>query len=453
MEEKHDNFGGMTVDETPIDKPGGETPDERELLIFGESGGSFTNDGDKNYRRLRARTVILLLLAGLMIGAAAAYFGLSAYAGGARGISLARTFGKHDVTVIGDLLDHIDKYHFGDPLDDKKLVDSAAHALVDAMEDPYAAYFTPKEHDDYSQSFNGNYVGIGIIVYNPDGTGALVHRVYEDSFAEQAGMKAGDLIVAVDGVDVKNVSSTELVERVTGEPGTTVDITFLRDGAEQTVTVTRGEVYVKRVEYAMLENNVGYLSLTTFSGNAVNEFRGAIDALKEQGAEKLVVDLRDNPGGSLGIVVDICDMLLPEGVICSMQGKTTDPTKYFESDAEMYDIPFVVLVNDYSASASEIFAGAMQDNGRAKIIGIQTYGKGVVQTTFPMGGDHGWIKLTTDAYYTPNGTNLGGTGITPDRIVELPEELRDLDIYDLFHEHRAEDTQLKAALEELEAAN
>ncbi len=452
MEEKNDNFGSMTVDETNIDKPEAAAEDERELLIFGEEERSFKKDGG-SYKKLRARTVALLLIGGILLGAVSAFLGVTAYMGGFNGIALAKTYADHDVSVIGDLLDHIDKYHFGDPIDDKKLVESASHALVDAMEDPYAAYFTPKEHDDYSASFNGNYVGIGVVVYNPDGSGALVHRVYEDSFAEQAGVREGDLIIAVDGVDVKTVSSSELVSRITGEPGTTVDLTILRGEEELTLTVTRGEVYVKRVEYAMLENGVGYLHLTSFSGSAVTEFRDAIEDMQAQGAKSLVVDLRDNPGGSLGIVVDICDMLLPDCTICSMQGKTTDPTKYFYSDKEMYDIPMAVLVNDYSASASEIFAGAMQDNGRAKIIGIQTYGKGVVQTTFPMTGDHGWIKLTTDAYYTPNGTNLGGTGITPDTVVELPEELRDTDIYDLFRDHRAEDTQLAAAIAELNSAD
>ncbi len=452
MEEKNDNFGSMTVDETNIDKPEAAAEDERELLIFGEEERSFKKDGG-SYKKLRARTVALLLIGGILLGAVGAFWGVTAYMGGFNGIALAKTYADHDVSVIGDLLDHIDKYHFGDPIDDKKLVESASHALVDAMEDPYAAYFTPKEHDDYSASFNGNYVGIGVVVYNPDGSGALVHRVYEDSFAEQAGVREGDLIIAVDRVDVKTVSSSELVSRITGEPGTTVDLTILRGEEELTLTVTRGEVYVKRVEYAMLENGVGYLHLTSFSGSAVTEFRDAIEDMQAQGAKSLVVDLRDNPGGSLGIVVDICDMLLPDCTICSMQGKTTDPTKYFYSDKEMYDIPMAVLVNDYSASASEIFAGAMQDNGRAKIIGIQTYGKGVVQTTFPMTGDHGWIKLTTDAYYTPNGTNLGGTGITPDTIVELPEELRDTDIYDLFRDHRAEDTQLAAAIAELSSAD
>jgi carboxyl-terminal processing protease len=132
-----------------------------------------------------------------------------------------------------------------------------------------------------------------------------------------------------------------------------------------------------------------------------------------------------------------------------MQGKTTEETEYFRSDKEMYDIPFVVLVNENSASASEIFAGAMQDNGRAKIIGVQTFGKGVVQTTFRLDNGHGYLKLTTDAYYTPNGTNLGGTGITPDIAAELPEELKTLDVYTLYTQHLEEDTQIQAALKEL----
>ena len=146
---------------------------------------------------------------------------------------------------------------------------------------------------------------------------------------------------------------------------------------------------------------------------------------------------------------DICDLLLPECTIVSMQGKTTDPTEYFYSDKEMFDIPFVVLVNEYSASASEIFAGAMQDNGRAKVIGTQTYGKGVVQTTFTLNGDHGYLKLTTDAYYTPNGKNLGGTDITPDIVVEQAEEYANVDIYTLVSEYGENDLILQAAISEL----
>ena len=452
MEEKND-FANMTVDRTAIDgEPAPTDSPDRELLIFGEGGGSFTKEnGPSKFTKLKTRYIVLLVLAGMVLGAAAALGAVAVVSGGLSNLHWAKTMSEHDYSVIGDVLEYIDRYHFGDPIDEQKLIDSAAHGLVDAMDDPYAAYFTVKEHDEYSSSFNGNYVGIGIVVYNPDGTGALVHRVYEGSFAEEAGLLAGDLITAVDGVGVKDVSGTELVDRITGESGTTVDITFTRGGEEMTLTVTRGEVYVRRVEHMMLDDGIGYLNLTSFSGNAVNEFRDALDDLIANGAKSVAVDLRNNPGGSLSIVVDICDMLLPECVICSMQGKTTDPTKYFNSDAEMYDLPMCVIVNEHSASASEIFAGAMQDNGRAKIVGAKTYGKGVVQTTFPMEGEHGWIKLTTDAYYTPNGTNLGGMGVTPDVEVGLAEELDGLDPYDLIHDHIDEDAQLAAAVELLKA--
>ena len=245
------------------------------------------------------------------------------------------------------------------------------------------------------------------------------------------------------------MSSDELVSLIKGEEGSTVDITFIRGEQEITTTVTRGEVYVKRVDRFMLDGDIGYLYLSSFTGNALEEFKEALDFFEENGARSMIVDLRDDPGGSLYTVVDICDLLLPECTIVSMQGKTTDPTEYYKSDKSMNDIPFVVLVNEYSASASEIFAGAMQDHGRAKIIGTKTYGKGVVQTTLTLNGDNGYLKMTTDAYYTPNGTNLGGTGITPDIEVQLAEEYMGADIYTLVTEYAEFDAQLQSAIAEL----
>ncbi len=429
--------------------PAPDTDGARELLIFGEGDGALSKDRGVRYTKPKLGYLAIALLGGIVLGAALTILAVSSIAGGLSNLSMIKNMGKYDSSVISELMQKIDVYHFGETPDSQELVDRASHALVDAVQDPYASYFTEKEYSDYTASFNGRYYGIGVLVKTPDGTGSTVVRVYEGSFAEQAGLMAGDLIVKVDGKDVRNVTSNELVSLIKGEEGTTVDITVVRGGKEQTVTVTRGEVYVKRVEYMMLEDNVGYIYLSQFSGNASDEFEAAINDLSGKGAKSLIVDLRDDPGGGLNIVVDICDMLLPECVICSMQGKTTETTEYFRSDKEMYDIPFVVLVNGNSASASEIFAGAMQDNGRAKIIGTQTYGKGVVQTTFRLENGHGFIKLTTDAYYTPNGTNLGGTGITPDIVVDLPEELKAYDIYTLYTEHLKEDTQIQAALKAL----
>ena len=422
---------------------------DRELLIFGEGDGALSKDTGVKYTKPKLGYLAIALLGGIVLGAAVTILAVSSITGGLSNLRLIKNMGKYDSSVISELMQKIDAYHFGDTPSSDKLVEEASHALVDAVDDPYASYFTEKEYTDYSSSFNGRYCGIGVLVQKPDSTGSVIVRVYEDSFAEQAGVKAGDVIIKVDDKEVKDISSNELVDLITGEAGTTVDLTVLRDDRKLTITVTRGEVYVKRVDSMMLEDNVGYIYLSQFSGDAVKEFETALNELTEQGAKSLIIDLRNDPGGALNIAVKLCDMMLPECVICSMQGKTTEETEYFRSDKEMYDIPFIVLVNENSASASEIFAGAMQDNGRAKIIGVQTFGKGVVQTTFRLDNGHGYLKLTTDAYYTPNGTNLGGTGITPDIAAELPEELKTLDVYTLYTQHLEEDTQIQAALKEL----
>ena len=421
---------------------------DRELEIFGEGEGALAKDGGVRYVKPKSVYVIIAGLVGALVGLIGTLIAVGVVTGGLRNLFLIRDMGKYDTSVITELLADIDTYHFGETPETPELVDKAAHALVNAMGDPYASYFTKKEYEDYYSSFSGNYYGIGVTIGAPDGTGALIHRVYEGSFAEAAGLKSGDLVTEVAGQDVRNVSSDELVSLIKGDEGTSVEMKVLRDGEEMTFNVERGEVYIKRVDRFMLDGDIGYLLLTSFSGNAVQEFREALDFFNAEGAKGIIVDLRDDPGGSLSIVVDICDMLLPKGTtICSMQGKTTDPTLYYTAKTDGIDLPLAVIVNGYSASASEIFAGAMQDNGRGVIVGTQTYGKGVVQTTFPLSGDKGYIKLTTDAYYTPNGTNLGGTGITPDEVVELTDGYDGYDIYTLITEYREFDTQLAKAAE------
>lgn len=448
MEDNKTIFDTVKLNTAEI-KAASEAEDSRQLEIFGEGDGALAKDGETTYKKPRFLIKLILILAGMLIGVLITLLLVSIKAGGLKNLDKIKNLGDYDATVISELLRNIDQYHFGETPASDVLLDKAAHELVNAMGDPYASYFTKREYEDYRSSFNGNYYGIGITVTAPDGTGALIHRVYEGAFAEQAGLRSGDLIIKVNGEDVRSVTSEELVAKIKGEEGSTVDITVIRDGEEITTTVTRGEVYIKRVDRFMLDGGVGYLYLSSFSGNAVDEFKEALDYFDKQGAKSMIVDLRDNPGGSLYTVVDICDLLLPECVICSMQGKTTDPTEYYRSDKDMNDIPFVVLVNDYSASASEIFAGAMQDNGRAKIIGTRTYGKGVVQTTMSINGDEGYLKMTTDAYYTPNGTNLGGTGITPDIEVELDDAYSGADIFTLVTEYAEHDAQLQRAVEEL----
>lgn len=390
--------------------------------------------------------ICLLMALCLMIGSLVTLVVVGKYVGGLENLKLVRSMGKYDVSIFSELLSMIDQYHYGDELDGDALVEAGAHAIVAAVGDTYASYFTVDEYNSYSSSMNGNYSGIGISVYAPTETGALVHRVFKGSFAETAGVHANDLITYVDGTSVIGLSSAALTELIGGEAGTTVVLTIVRGDETLDITVERGNVYIERVEYKLLDNGIGYIYISSFTGNADTELEAALAALTAEGATSLIIDLRDNPGGSLYTVVDMADMLLPECVIASWQGKTVNPAEYFNSDADCCALPMVVLVNGNSASASEIFAGAMQDNGRAIIIGTQTFGKGIVQTTFPLTGGHGWLKLTTDAYFTPNGTNLNGTGITPDMVVELPEELQGYDIYSLYTELFSQDTQLQAAI-------
>lgn len=431
----------------------GISPGDRELTLFDDESERLREETERINRKLKARsklTGIICALGGILFGIALTLIIVSLITGGLGKLRTIRYMGEYDSSLFSELLYKIETLHFGETPSSEELTSAAAHSMVDAIGDRYAAYFTKEEYEGYYSGLNGKYKGgIGISIYAPDENGALIQRVYEGSFAEEAGLKGGDIVTAVDGVSVIGMSLDEMTDRIGGNAGTTVDITVTRGDETLVFTVMRGDVYVKRVDSMMLENDIGYIYVSSFTGEAKAEFEAALAKLQEECAKSLIIDLRYNPGGSLYTVVDMCDMLLPECTIVSMAGKTTDPTEYFKSDAKMCELPFVVLVNGDSASASEIFAGAMQDNGRAKILGTQTYGKGIVQTTFPLNDDHGWLKLTTDAYFTPNGTSLSGTGITPDMIVDLPEALQGYDVYTLYTEHLAEDTQMQAAIDYL----
>ena len=442
-----------TIGSEPSPAPSDGSSPKRELTLFEEDSELSRLESEeleqKHARRVTLTGVICGLL-GMLLGIAVTLLIISHEIGGIKRLRDIKNMGAYDSSVFSELLMRIDTQHFGDTPTTEELTNAAAHAMVDSIGDRYAAYFSEAEYNDYSSSFNGNYKGgVGISVYAPDENGALIHRVYEGTFADEAGLKGGDIILALDGVSVKGMTMDEMTDLIGGDAGTTVDFTVLRGEETLTMSVMRGDVYIKRVEYLMLDNDIGYVHIVSFTGNAKEEFEAAVDSLESSGAKALIIDLRDNPGGSLGTVIDMCDLMLPECTIASMAGKTTDPTEYFYSDAEQCKLPFVVLVNGSSASASEIFAGAMQDNGRAAIIGTQTFGKGIVQTTFHLDNGNGYLKMTTDAYFTPNGTSLSGTGITPDVVVELPEELQGVDVYTLYTEHLDEDTQLQAAIEYL----
>lgn len=352
-----------------------------------------------------------------------------------------------DSSALQELADTIDsQYYFYDDkeLDNDKLLDAAMRGMVSKLDDPYAQYFTEEEYQKLLTDNAGDYVGIGISIQAPDETGAKVISVYSDSPADKAGIQKGDVITKVNGNTTAEKSLQEVITYFSDDTTVPDEITYLRDGVETTVSLLRAEVHIVRVTSSVLDGNIGYVHISEFNGSVATDFSSAVDALKQQGIDKLIIDLRDNPGGGLTEVLNVAYKLIQKDkVIVSIRSKNGDEDVYKSQGTEQYDMPIVVLVNGGSASASELLTGALKDYGIATIVGTQTFGKGIVQSYFHLSNSKGWVKMTTDAYYTPNGVCIQGVGITPDLVVDLPDELKDVSV-DLLDP--AKDTQLQAAI-------
>ena len=291
---------------------------------------------------------------------------------------------------------------------------------MNSFNDPYTVYYTQDEYKTLLESMQGVFSGIGALVQSDTATGYVrVVRPYDTSPAYAAGLRADDLIMKVDGEDIAGLDLDLAVSKIRGEQGTTVDLTVYRPstGKEFELTITRQRITVETITHKMLDQKIGYIKMDSFDEPTYQQYMDAFNGLKAQGMKALIVDIRSNGGGLLNTVTAILAEMLPAGVITyteTAEGKTD----YIYSDAEcVLDVPMVVLVNGYSASASEIFTGALQDYGAAEIIGTQTYGKGIVQSIMGL-SDGSAIKVTTSRYYTPNGVCIHGVGITPDIVVE-----------------------------------
>lgn len=290
-------------------------------------------------------------------------------------------------------------------------------AYLASYGDKYTVYYTPDECKNLLESTTGKFEGIGAVCRKNDDGAVLVIDAYEDAPAYAAGLRNGDKITTVDGTDITGMDLSSAVALIKGEKGTSVHLDAVRDDAAFSVDVVRDEIKAQTVEYEMRENQIGYLSISEFDDVTTQQYKDALQALEDAGMQGLVIDLRDNPGGVLDTVVKMLDYTLPDGLIVYTENKSGKRTEYKGTDGYELDIPIAVLVNGNSASASEIFAGAMQDYDKGEIIGTQTFGKGIVQTIKPL-TDGSAIKLTTAKYYTPNGQNIHGQGVTPDITVE-----------------------------------
>lgn len=348
-----------------------------------------------------------------------------------------------DVMALDEVMKSIDEYYYFEAPQREQLVKSAANGMVASLNDPYSAYFTDEEYQRYLSSINEAYDGIGVLIGQPTEDGAEILDVYEDTSASEAGLLAGDFIVAVDGTGVSGLTLEEISTLIARGNGEAVKLTIKRGEESFDVDVVSGTVNIKRVEHFLYNHHTGYIRISMFSGNCAEEFREAIKDLTERRMTCLVIDLRNNPGGLLKDVVSIADTLLGECTIVTVRSNGGEEEVY-TSNKKGVSVPVAIIVNENSASASEILAAAVQDNEAGIIVGMPTFGKGIVQTTRRLESNGAWLKLTTSAYYTPSGKSINGTGVTPDLEVDLPEEMKSTPIDKLDQE---QDAQLWAALD------
>ena len=341
----------------------------------------------------------------------------------------------------------IDRYYLGDK-DEEKLQEGLYAGLLYGLDDPYSRYYTAEEYDSENSSNEGSYVGIGILMEKNKEGGVKIVECYEGGPGEKAGLEEGDIISAIDGEDITEDEVSDVADIVRNSDKDSVVLTVHREGAEDAmeITVPVTDVELPSVFHEMLDSKIGYIRITQFTGVTGEQYQEAFDDLQKQGMEKMIVDLRDNPGGLLDSVCDVLRKILPEGLIVYTEDKDGNREEEKCDGKNELRIPLAVLVNESSASASEIFAGAVQDYGIGTIVGTTTYGKGVVQSIRQL-SDGSAIKLTVANYYTPKGNNINKTGIKPDIEVSLDTSLLNKNKDEITHD---EDNQLQKAIKAVE---
>lgn len=330
----------------------------------------------------------------------------------------------------------LESFYFGD-VDDETAKDNIYKAYLSSYGDKYTMYYTADEYKALKESTNGKFYGIGAVCQLSGEGGVLLVDVYDNGAGYQAGLRSGDRVVNVDGRDITGMELSSAVALIKGDKGTSVTLEVIRGTERLTFSAVRDAVEAKTVSYTLLDNNIGYLSISQFEEVTTKQFKAAVEDLQSQGMKGLVIDIRNNPGGLLDTVVGMLKYMLPDGLIVYTEDKQGNRKEYKGQDNDEFNLPLAVLVNGNSASASEIFAGAIQDYGKGTIIGTQTYGKGIVQTVKPL-TDGSAIKFTIAKYFTPKGQDIHGKGVTPDMVVEYDT---DADV----------DTQLDAAIKNVEA--
>lgn len=335
-----------------------------------------------------------------------------------------------DMTTFWEVWDTLEDRFYYDLPPQQERVYGAIEGLIDSLGDPYTSFVRPDVARILEEDSSGTFEGIGAFVEEAPEGGVYIIRVFEDGPADRAGIRAGDIIIAADGTDLLEKSLQEALLLIRGPAGTEVKLTIVREGVPEPfeVSVTRARLDIPTVEARMLDDHIGYVLLYDFNARSSDRLRTAVRQLMDQGAKKLILDLRGNPGGFLEEAVTIADLFLPQGTVLiqrDVDGRTREYTSHSGDFAER--IPLVVLVDKGSASASEIVAAAIQDNGRGTLIGQTTFGKGSVQLQYTL-SDGSLLRVTYAAWYTPNDVSISQHGITPDIVVEMPEEPTSADL-------------------------
>ena len=338
----------------------------------------------------------------------------------------------------------IDEYFlWNDKIDENKLKTSALKGYVAGLEDEYTEYIPKDEMEEYKENLSGNFTGIGIYMNADEHTGrVVVYYPIEGSPAERAGIKAGDLIISVDGIEYTAEDFKNIAKFIKGKQGTNVNLVVERNGDRLSFDITREKINLNPISTRVIDEKIGYLKLPSFDEETAKGFEEKVKELESSGAKSLIIDLRNNGGGIVEEATDIADMFLDKGktIISTTDNKGNKKVTNSTKDP-IFNLPVVVLVNENSASASEILVCSLKENNRAKIIGKKTFGKGIIQTVLNLSDGSG-LKITTNEYYTPNGANIHKIGITPDEEVLLPELNENI-----YNVEENDDTQLKRAIE------
>ena len=338
----------------------------------------------------------------------------------------------------------IDKHYLGE-VNDEDLLEGAIRGYIDGLGDPYTEYISKEEMEEYMEDTLGNYVGIGIYMIKDEKTNRVkVLSPIKNSPAETAGIQPGDLIIAVNGKEYTGDEMTQMSNDIKGEEGTEVTLTILRNNESLEIKVKREKIKVNPVESKVLENNIGYIAFTSFDETTAEDFKSKFEELQKQNIKSLIIDLRNNGGGLVDQAVDIAGYVLDkDSVVLYEVDKNGNEVVEKTTTAPIIDMPIIILTNENTASASEILAGALKDFGKAKTVGIKTYGKGVIQEILSVKDGSG-IKITTSEYQTPNRNKINKIGIEPDEKVELPD-----DVTSVLNVPEDKDTQLQKAIEML----